>query len=139
MSTVRGLAKRISNSRLSVLRHAANRQFLQPMAPSPLSSSNGSDTSGATNSEMDALTSPKDECDNKKVLSRKRIRREGRKVSDTSLINSATTIKAIGHSSLVRENSSPIPETCSVRVVHVMAARELVRLWVVDWPAEQRR
>ncbi|KAG9317090.1 hypothetical protein JVU11DRAFT_1277 [Chiua virens] len=137
VSTVRGLAKRVSNSRLSVL-HAANRQFSHPMAPSPLSSSNSSDTLGATDSEMDSLiedtdsssgslTSPEDERDDKKVLSRKRsvlgslppqIRREGRKVSDTSSINSATTIKAIGHSSPDRENSSPVPEACSIRVVH---------------------
>lgn len=140
VSTVRGLAKRMSNGRLSVLHNATSRQPPPPMPPSPLSSSHSSDTFGATDSEMDSLTedtdsstgsitSPEDERDDQKLLSRKRsvlgslpsqIRREGRKVSDTGSVSSATTVKAIGHSSPTsQENCSPtLPEPCSIRVVH---------------------
>ncbi|KAF8450943.1 hypothetical protein L210DRAFT_2421615 [Boletus edulis BED1] len=139
VSTVRGLAKRMSNSRLSVLHNAASRQPRPPIPPSPLSSSHSYDTLGATDSEMDSLTedtgsstgsitSPEDEREDSMLLSKKRsvlgslpsqIRREGRKVSDTSSISSATTVKAIGHSSpTCQENRSPVvPEACSIRVV----------------------
>lgn len=141
VSTVRGLAKRMSHSRLSVLHTGTTRQPPPPSLPSPLSSSHSSDTLGATDSEMDSLTedtnssngsitSPEDDCDDDKLpLSKKlsllgslssQIRREGRKVSDTSSINSATTVKAIGHSSpTCQETRSPVlPEACSIRVVH---------------------
>ncbi|KAF8416731.1 hypothetical protein L210DRAFT_3656439 [Boletus edulis BED1] len=106
----------MSNSRLSVLHNAASRQPRPPIPPSPLSSSHSYDTLGATDSEMDSLTedtgsstgsitSPEDEREDSMLLSKKRsvlgslpsqIRREGRKVSDTSSISSATTVKAIG-------------------------------------------
>ena len=152
VSTVRGLAKRMSNGRLSVLHNGPNRQPPPPMPPSPLSSSHSSDTMGATDSEMDSLTedadsstgsitSPEDERDNTRLLSKKRsvlgslpsqIRREGRKVSDTSSINSATTVKAIGHfSPTSQENSSPsLPEPCSIRVVHRHGGKPRVSSYV---------
>lgn len=153
VSTVRGLAKRMSNSRLSVLHNATSRQPPSlPLPPSPLSSSHSSDTLGATDSEMDSLTedtdsstgsitSPEDERDHSKVLSKKRsvlgslpsqIRREGRKVSDTSSINSAATVKAIDHSSPTsQENRSPpLPEACSIRVVHRHGGKPRVTSYV---------
>ncbi|KAH0839557.1 hypothetical protein J3R83DRAFT_446 [Lanmaoa asiatica] len=152
VSTVRGLAKRMSNSRLSVLHNASSRQPPPPLPPSPLSSSHSSDTLGATDSEMDSLTedtdsstgsltSPEDERDDRKLLSKKRsvlgslpsqIRREGRKVSDTSSINSATTVKAIGHSSPTsQENCSPVlPDPCSITVVHRHGGKPRVSSYV---------
>ncbi|KAG8218276.1 hypothetical protein J3R82DRAFT_3887 [Butyriboletus roseoflavus] len=151
VSTVRGLAKRMSNGRLSVLHNASGRQPPPPMAPSPLSSSHSSDTLGATDSEMDSLTedtdsstgsitSPEDERDDRRLLSKKRsvlgslpsqIRREGRKVSDTSSINSATTVKAIAHFSTSQENSSPaLLEPCSIRVVHRHGGKPRVSSYV---------
>ncbi|KAG6375042.1 hypothetical protein JVT61DRAFT_3823 [Boletus reticuloceps] len=152
VSTVRGLAKRMSNSRLSVLHNAASRQPRPPIPPSPLSSSHSYDTLGATDSEMDSLTedtgsstgsitSPEDEREDRMLLSKKRsvlgslpsqIRREGRKVSDTSSISSATTVKAIGHASpTCQENRSPVvPEACSIRVVHRHAGKPRVTSFV---------
>lgn len=147
VSTVRGLAKRMSSSRLSVLTAARYPPSL-PLPPSPLSSSHSSDTLGATDSEMDSLTedndsstgsvSPEDERDDKKLLAIKRsvlgalppqIRREGRKASDTSSINSATTVKAIEHASPTgQENRSP--ESCSIRVVHRHGAKPRVTSYI---------
>lgn len=153
VSTVRGLAKRMSNNRLSVLHNGASRHPPPSVPPSPLSSSHSSDTLGATDSEMDSLTedndsstgsitSPEDERDDRKLLTKKRsilgslppqIRREGRKVSDTSSINSAATVKAIGYTSpRSRENCSPaLPaETCSIRVVHRHGGKPRVTSYV---------
>ena len=152
VSTVRGLAKRVSHGRLSVLHNATSRQPPPPIPPSPLSSSHSSDTLGATDSEMDSLTedtdsssgsitSPEDERDDRKLLPKKRsvlgslpsqIRREGRKVSDASSISSATTVKAIGHSSpTCQENRSPtLPEACSIRVVHRHGGKPRVSSYV---------
>ena len=152
VSTVRGLAKRMSHNRLSALHNAVGRHPPLPVPPSPLSSSYSSDTLGATDSEMDSLvedngsstgsiTSPEDEREDRKPLSKKRsvlgslpsqVRREGRKVSDTSSINSASTVKAIGHASPTsRENCSPpLPEACSIRVVHRHGGKPRVSSYV---------
>lgn len=150
VSTVRGLAKRVSNGRLSVLHNATSRLPPPLIPPSPLSSSHSSDTLGATDSEMDSLTedtgsssgsitSPEDERDDTKLLSKRsvlgslpsQIRREGRKVSDASSVSSATTVKAIGHSSPSQENRSPtLPEACSIRVVHRHGGKPRVSSYV---------
>ncbi|KAI9572402.1 hypothetical protein HD554DRAFT_2292585 [Boletus coccyginus] len=152
VTTVRGLAKRVSNGRLSVLHNAPSRPPPPLFSSSPLSSSHSSDTLGATDSEMDSLTedthsstgsitSSEDERDDTKLLSKKRsvlgslpsqIRREGRKVSDASSVNSATTVKAIGHSSpTTQENRSPaLPEACSIRVVHRHGGKPRVTSYV---------
>jgi G1/S-specific cyclin PLC1 len=141
VSTVRGLAKRMSSNRLSALHNAASRQPPPPIAPSPLSSSHSSDSLSATDSEMDSLTEDtgssfdsvsgsEDETDDeKKALFKKRfvlrpvpvhVYREGRKVSDTLSIMSAATIKPGDQSSPTsQENCSPvIPGSSSIRVVH---------------------
>ena len=152
VSTVRGLAKRMSHGRLSVLHNSTGRQPPPPILPSPLSSSHSSDTLGATDSEMDSLTedtdsstgsitSPEDERDDNKSLCKKRsvlsslppqIRREGRKVSDTSSISSATTVKAVAHCSPTsHENRSPVlPEACTIRVVHRHGGKPRVTSYV---------
>ncbi|KIJ70608.1 hypothetical protein HYDPIDRAFT_105348 [Hydnomerulius pinastri MD-312] len=83
-----------------------------------------------TGSSSDSVSGSEDEPDdeNNSLLKRRfvlrpvpaHVYREGRKVSDTSSVRSAATVKAGGDSSPTsQENCSPvIPEACSIRVVN---------------------
>ncbi|KAH7888160.1 hypothetical protein F5I97DRAFT_960860 [Phlebopus sp. FC_14] len=140
VSTVRGIARRISNNRLSSLHNLGSRPP-PPVAPSPMSRKQSSESLVATDSDVGSLTEDtgssydsvsgsEDEADGEKMdLLKKRLAlrplpahvyREGRKVSDTSSIRSTATVKASGDSSPgSQENKSPVmPESCSIRVVN---------------------
>ncbi|KAF9242923.1 hypothetical protein BU15DRAFT_43376 [Melanogaster broomeanus] len=142
VSTVRGLAKRLSSSRLNGPHKSASRPPPPTTVPSPLSSSNSLDSLAASNSKMGSLTARTGssfdsinnsenevDTDRRVALSTKRFvlqpvpahaYREGRKASETLSIMSAATIKAGNHYSLISQrNCSPvIPESCSIRVLH---------------------
>ncbi|KAH7924820.1 hypothetical protein BV22DRAFT_1112605 [Leucogyrophana mollusca] len=137
VSTVRGIAKRLSSTRLGA---AAQSTGSRPssQAPSPISSSNSCDSLGATDSEMesliedagsssDSVSGSEDERiedgeDLQEGLRRRfvlrpvpaHVYREGRKVSDTSSIKSAVTVKADDSSSPLVERKAAFSDVRSV-------------------------
>ncbi|KAH7912451.1 hypothetical protein BJ138DRAFT_1178812 [Hygrophoropsis aurantiaca] len=117
VSTVRSIAKRLSSTRLGAAAQASGSRP-SSQAPSPISSSHSCDSLSATESEMESLIEDagsssgsvsgsederiEDGEDLQEGLRRRfvlrpvpaHVYREGRKVSDTSSIKSAATVKA---------------------------------------------
>ena len=149
VSTVRGLAKRLSSSRLATLAHNVGSTKPTSTISSPVYSTLSSDSAGATDSEMgslvedngsssssDSVSSSEDEQDESRYHGLRRrlvlrpmpshVYREGRKVSDTSSIKSTVTVKPDGlPNTLSPSTDSDFDSTTSDRSVNrsTLAAR----------------
>ena len=129
VSTVRELVKRLPSSRLGGIQ-------AHPYILSPVSSVHSSDSSSATDSEVESLTDDtgsdsassissddhgtyENQCSTKKQLVLggvlPRVHREGRKISDAGSVRSTVTVRA-------NDSCSPLPlETCTTRVINLAA------------------